>query len=272
MDPQFRNLARHHLNRAKKLLEEQCDDNLRYAVLELRFSIEALVYDRAFAYKNELPPDRYRKWQPRELLKALAEISPRTLQDVTLSVGKEEEFGVIPDVFHSMGTDIAVTQNDIRKNYEALGSFLHQPTIQNIEDNKGFDITSTRNRCDTCVAFLERILSSRIWNVTLGSFSSTTCTRCSNPLRRRLEPDSKNSVDAACFYCPTTYTVTPTEDGATWKAKVIYVPCPTQDCTHTQVIWEADVAVGTHWLCPSCNSRFELQLGVGRKTDRTGTP
>ena len=42
------------------------DERPPYAVLELRFAMEAITYDRAQAFKDDLPFEEYSTWQPRK--------------------------------------------------------------------------------------------------------------------------------------------------------------------------------------------------------------
>ncbi len=50
----YRNDARNSLKRAIAELAQADDERLKYAALELRMTMEALTYDRALAYKDEL--------------------------------------------------------------------------------------------------------------------------------------------------------------------------------------------------------------------------
>jgi hypothetical protein len=55
--PDFRLMAREALARAKTELEANSPHRLRYACLELRDAMEALTYDRALAFRDEIPPE-----------------------------------------------------------------------------------------------------------------------------------------------------------------------------------------------------------------------
>lgn len=52
----YRSDARTHLTDAIEELAVGEDRRLKYAALELRMAMEAVTYDRALAYKDELPP------------------------------------------------------------------------------------------------------------------------------------------------------------------------------------------------------------------------
>jgi hypothetical protein len=56
---------RHAFDRAKDLLVRNDEDSIRYAVLELRRCLEAVVYEKLWAYRRRIPAEVARKWQRR---------------------------------------------------------------------------------------------------------------------------------------------------------------------------------------------------------------
>ncbi|MCK1288940.1 hypothetical protein IVB41_34080 [Bradyrhizobium sp. 44] len=72
----YRTKARRALARARVELASADDERLPYAMLELRFAMEAITYDRAQAFKEDLPYEEYRTWQPRKVVAVLAGIDP----------------------------------------------------------------------------------------------------------------------------------------------------------------------------------------------------
>ena len=59
------------LERARRLLIVAGDESLRYACLELRFCIEAIVYAKLDAYSSYVPAVVFEKWQPNHAMKML---------------------------------------------------------------------------------------------------------------------------------------------------------------------------------------------------------
>jgi hypothetical protein len=53
--PDFRHMARQSLARAKAELAANDSSRFRYAALELRDAMEALTYDRALAFQDDIP-------------------------------------------------------------------------------------------------------------------------------------------------------------------------------------------------------------------------
>jgi hypothetical protein len=63
------------LKKAQELLASDDDSSLRHAALELRRCLEAVIYEKLFAYKDRFPADVARKWQPPQALSRF--IGPR---------------------------------------------------------------------------------------------------------------------------------------------------------------------------------------------------
>src|SRR5689334_18183442 len=87
--PDFRHSARESLIRGKAELAANNPHRLRYAALELRDAMEALTYDRALAFKDDIPPEQYKTWQPRKLMAVLLDIDPLIGMTSTIAFGLE---------------------------------------------------------------------------------------------------------------------------------------------------------------------------------------
>jgi hypothetical protein len=110
--PDFRQLARDSLARAKEELAANNPHRLRYAALELRDAAEALTYDRALAFADDIPPEEYNTWQPRKLMRVLVEIDPSINITKTISVDTQEQHGGRPTSrgeIKTFGTDHVFT-------------------------------------------------------------------------------------------------------------------------------------------------------------------
>src|SRR5690348_11354513 len=130
----FRRAASESLIRAKAELAANDSFRLRYAALELRDAMEALTYDRAIAVKDDIPPEEYKTWQPRKLLALLVDIDPSIGQTATISIGIETEPGepAPPEKMQLLGTDFVFTLADLKTHYDAVGSYLHMPSLDQI--------------------------------------------------------------------------------------------------------------------------------------------
>lgn len=269
MNTDFRYLARTSLQRAKSELAAGQDDRLVYVALELRNAIEAITYDRAYALKDEIPPETYKTWQPRKLIAAIVEIDPKLDMNSTLSFGVEKEYGVaaVPEDMQTIGTEVVLTFADIKAHYDALGSYLHMPTLGQLETGKVPSQAKLRDRCQTLVNILDSVLSSSVWNITLGTFSTLAmCVNdeCKMPVRRRI-PAGQEQTEARCFNCDAEYVITRQSDGkAFWDPKYVLIPCPTINCPASVALWPNEIQPETNWRCRECGSHNKLSLIVAQ--------
>ncbi|MFC7695105.1 hypothetical protein ACFQY5_41570 [Paeniroseomonas aquatica] len=148
-------MARGNLKRAKDELASGQDHRLRYAALEIRYAMEALTYERAMAYKADIPPSEYDTWQPREVLSLLTEIDPHAALTSTIAIGTEDACGIATDEMTVLGEDVVLTLDNL-KQYGALGSYLHTPTLSQIDDPGAHSPVKLRKRIEACVNFSMR--------------------------------------------------------------------------------------------------------------------
>lgn len=270
--PNFRNLTRESLVRAKIEIATNDPNRLRYAALELRDAMEALTYDRALAFIDEIPPEEYKTWQPRKLMMVLLDIDPSIGMTSTISIGREEEPGTSapPENMRLLGTDHVFTLADLKEHYDAISSYLHMPSLKQVMSGTMPDPAGLPQRCENIIAAIERVLSSLQWNSTMGNFSTLKeCMNeeCRRPVRKRM-PFGKDKIDAKCFECKAEYTITKEEGGARWEPKMTEVPCSTADCTKKMPLWSHEIRPGTNWRCRDCGAHNLLALS-SRKIEDT---
>lgn len=114
MDFDYRRAARNSLERAKSEVATNDPIRTRYAALELRYAIEALVYDRARALKEFISAKEYGTWQPSKLVEVILEIDPHFGTSSTVSIGREDVPGEPAKEMRSMGTDAQLPTKDIK--------------------------------------------------------------------------------------------------------------------------------------------------------------
>ena len=256
---QYRTQARQALERAKKLLGQ--NDQLRYAALDLRLAMEAMTYDRAQGYLEELSLGALAKWQPKQLMDALIEIDPTAGSTYTLRIGEEPAPGVAPDTMTTLGTDVVFGLKEIRRHYQAVSSFLHMPMLQH-GDGKGWDPEKVRSRLEEAAQKIDASLSSPVWNYTLGNFSNFECCRCDKPVHKRV-PHGETKLVAKCIYCDAPHAGRVNDDRKVqWERMTVRASCPTPGCTHSHDLWIDEVKQGTCWDCPQCHKSYRLDLGI----------
>lgn len=263
MKHNFRKAAREALRRARVEVDSGIDERLRYAALELRMCIEAITYDRAQHYTEELPPDEYKTWQPNKLLGLLVEIEPHAATSGRLSMQLESAPGEPDHPRRELGEQRVYGIREIQRNYHKLGNFLHYPTLGQVQDG-GVDLAKARAHCNGVISALEHVLAAPIHHVDFKTLLTFDC-ECRSKIRKRVQPNGEVQ-DAECFECKAQYVIKATEDG-TYSAerKANVVDCPTEHCTAKVRIPVEKMKPGTCWTCRSCSSKYALFLGVFSK-------
>jgi hypothetical protein len=258
----YRNLAREHLKTAKDELSTKSNHRLKYAALELRMAMEALTYDRALAYKGEFPPDEYETWQPRKVMSVLLDIDPMADKDSSLAIGIEEKNGVPAPKINSLGAEKVLSMKILKKHYDALGSYLHVQSMKQLRAGTILNLDKCRARCEEISEFVSQVLSSPVFNVTLGGFASMNCAECENPIRKRI-PIGQSEVVAECYECKATYTITDEGNGSVrWTPHQHEIECANTDCHQKIVVWRHELEVGRCWKCEKCGGENTFVLAI----------
>lgn len=257
-----RSRARNALASAQSELSSGEDQRLKYAALELRMAIESVTYDRALAYKSEFPPHEYETWQPKKVMSVLLEIDSTADSDSTLSFGVEPSPGQKPEIMRLLGNEIVFNLKVIKKHYDALGSYLHAPSLKQTLSGPGPDYGKMRKRCEEIAGVLKKVLASPVFNSTFGIFSSFDCYECKVRIRRRM-PRDRNSLEIDCFNCLASYTLTrESDDQVRMDPHHQKIVCANTGCDHLTILLRREVVDGNTWTCKKCRGRNEIRLGI----------
>lgn len=258
----YRNTARMQCQSAKSLLSAGTDDDILLAALKLRMALESITYDRSKGYADDLGPEAMKTWQPKKLMERMLEVDPHADSNATLSYGKEPSPGEAPESMRVLGTDQVLNLRTLKKHYDALGSYLHTPTLAQIEQNKSHDFAKLASRCQQIIDALETALSSKVWNSTLAIRGEIECTECGNAIKRRL-PKDKRERTVQCWSCPASYNMVEIEDNEVrFEPRQLRVECPTEGCEEVYYIWEREMELGQYWNCEGCDSKLTVLLSV----------
>jgi hypothetical protein len=261
----YRRLAKRHVCCAKMALSKD-DSHLGYAALDLRMAIEAVCYDRASAYSKELPDAVYRMWQPRKLMNFLISLDPLADKRREFRYAINDEHGNPIEPVRSLGMDQPLKLSEIRDHYDALGSYLHVPTLAQMKDGKQHDLAALRARCSTLVGILEAVLTSKIWNAVFGQFLTADCVRCEKIMKVRFD-NNPPEFDYSCIHCSAPYKVRKIdgEDRYQFCPDYEYARCAHSGCDAKFSLWRDEIAVGTILHCTKCENESEIMLCVSPK-------
>lgn len=193
---------------------------------------------------------------------ALLELDPNADKDSVLAVGIEEELGISPKDMQGLGAEKVLGMAELRKHYDALGSFLHVPTLKQSMSGAHPDVAKLRSRCDEIVKFVEAVLGSTVYNITLGQFAALDCQECGKTLRKRMPP-GQATVKMECFECPASYTAADIGGGKVeCKPDQLEIACGNGQCGKKIVVWQRELQTGMGWTCPGCQGRNVFALAV----------
>jgi ribosomal protein S14 len=176
----YRPRAREHLAKARDRLADGDLHSTMAACLFLRMAIEALAYNLLEAYRSEVDFTAMRKWQPSKVIDELREIDAGADRGASITITSEQDGKTI-----LVGEEKRLTAEWISKAHRALGSFLHEPTIRQVEEGKPRDEAAIRAKAESIAAEIDAVLASPVYNINIGQFVEFQCV-CGFGLRRKL--------------------------------------------------------------------------------------
>jgi hypothetical protein len=257
---QFRNEARLALARAKALLAQGDDHAVRYAALELRLTLEAGIYDRLHDYRREAPQALYETWQPPKVLRYLLEIDPHADQPSTVRFTRQGQDAESPSASLTF-SQTPIDQTTLKRNYDALGSFLHMPTLKQIAKSGGTDFSALRRRCEALVAVLDPIVTPPKSSFIGGRFSLCDCTRCGAQMRKRIPPGLTGELAAVCMACEAPYSVL-IADGADDQWATVKHAAPCYHCGQVHGAFSDDLKEGYRLTCDGCGGQSVYDCAI----------
>lgn len=257
----FRDEAFRAARRARLELESDDDNRAKYAALELRFALEALTYDKALQYKDDFPPSEFETWQPRKVMATLLEIDPDADKDVTIAIGLQKGLGQPASDMQSLGSEKKLSLANLKAQYDALGNYLHAPSLKQVTSGTGQDIDRLRERCVDVLKCITEIEASPVWGTKFSNIGHAPCGRCGHEIRRNLGVGQQGPWLAYCPGCKAPHDVSENEAG-----QIRFTPRQKEmicsSCKTVQYLWTDQVIVGNLFNCCECETKFQIVLAL----------
>lgn len=267
----FRHSARKHIAASKEFALMEGGKGLRAACLELRMAIEALTYENLQTYVAEVGGSAMEKWQPRKVIDELLYIDPHADQTAHLAFGIEEEYGKPSKDMQPLGTDHRFTVKWANKAHNALGSYLHEPTISQHKAGKATQDEKMKARIEEVLAELEPFLTSPIWGANFGIFVHFDC-ECGFEIKRK-QRFFEDGKELSCANCGRLYDYQ--AEGEKWHIQMatMSVNCLGEGCKERHTIGRHDAKPGYEMTCQQCGSKLVVgsQLTMALKTTRSSS-
>jgi predicted RNA-binding Zn-ribbon protein involved in translation (DUF1610 family) len=268
----IRHAARECVSRARGLIARGDESSVRYACLELRLAIEYITYDQLEVYMKEVPDDAVKKWTPKQVISELLEVDPQADKSVAVAIGLEHTYGVAPppEEMQPLGEDRRFSLNWANKNHNALGNFLHAPTIYQIESGVIPAAASIIQKATQVADECEKILSSPVFHVNFGQFFELKCIDCGTPIKRRVGSFTKEEgLVCPNSKCRATYDVeTKSHEEVQFSLRQSKYTCPR--CGTENWVGNHRLLHGTVFKCVECGKeakvvqRIELVIQDGK--------
>lgn len=264
-----------HLDRAKALMASGDRDHLRYAALELRYSIEHLFYALIPQYKTELPDDVLQGdvWRPADIIDMISDIDPHVTQDREFRMGVQPAAGVPPKEMIVMGRQSGIGKDIIRKVYHKLGFYLHART-----DQKAHDPEHLRKRLEKYLPFVERYRSDSMLGGGVAVKANFKCQACGRPIVHREERAKRNPyITCPNKQCGAIFKYLETDDPEQSMHKLLQHDLKCENCGDINWldIHKLQEMAETRGLvnCHTCNTKYQVQPWiVFQRLDENGEP
>lgn len=252
----FRHRAREHFQAATELMETGSDSLLLTVALRLRMAIECLAYELLQSHQDEVDYGTMEAWQPGRLIKELKEIDPKIESDRTLSIGLEDFSDGSTAQMRLLGTDGRLTASWINRNWNALGSFLHEPTIKQHKNGKVFNADNARAKFVTISGEIDRVLASTLFATNIKVTISVKC-ECGFTIRRREELLWRDG-QVACASCQVIWRAE--QSGKEWQFVKLFHDfcCPT--CNSKNKFPAKELNDQSSFVCRECGAKIVLKL------------
>lgn len=242
------------LKKAENLLGKTDDELLRYAALELRRCLEAVVYEKLAAYRTRLPAEIARTWQPPQAFKALAQLEPGAQHSATISVAPESEPGVRSGSFRLLGRDLRPDPAWLTKTWNKLGSYLHASSP--FARHGRSDDTEARSFLEKVAQELHSFVD-RSFTSTLAAVASFDCAECGNTIVANAEGARERGL-VTCLnpQCEARYRAVADGDELFFHLCTSSTTCP--ECKAEITLGESHMKIGYEFSCPSCQVKYRF--------------
>lgn len=250
----YRNNAKRHFSEAVSLLTQDDTDSIIYAALRLRMVMECLAYEILQSMMDDLVGQEIKTWQPGKLMKRLKEIDPTIEASRTISVGLEETPGERAEKMECLGTDRRLAGSWITKHWNALGSHLHEPTMDQLEKGVRFDDSVKKEKLTQIKDEIGEVLKSQLFAVNIRETYSFDC-ECGAKISRGNDA-LKEFKTITCPSCERVWSAEPVDEG--WRIiKLFYdITCPS--CCHMNKYEAELIGEDRIYVCKACDEKFNL--------------
>ncbi len=237
-----------HYDKARSLLKSDDLQSLRYACLELRYFIEAHVYQQLLAGAEEIPRTIIETWQPNKAIKLLSDFDDLADKDLHLSIFSGD--GELQDKITYNNIPI----KDLNKLYNSLGSYLHLPMPKKLADYR-----IDKNKIIKIFDQLERLTTGNLM-VVKGNYEFFQCEACGeNILYTQHYVKLNESIACQNDSCRIEHAIRTSENSVSFGARYVF-ECGV--CHKEASVFFSKIEDGFKFKCDHCETEYTFEMSL----------
>lgn len=243
-----------HFNNAKSLINKGDAQSLRYACLELRFLIEAHVYQRLLREIDDLPRTVINTWQASKAVRLHSKFDKYA--DMDMHILLTSPSGESMDIHYNN-----IKYSELNKIYNALGSFLHLPMPEKIQN-----FVIEKSKINEFLSKLERLTTGNliVYKIDYKAFCCTGCGK--NILYTDHYVETNKSIACQNDNCDFEYAIIFENGKGEFSLDYKGVSCHV--CNNQIPVPYSIIEDGYEFKCSSCSAEFRFELIIRSDTPK----
>jgi hypothetical protein len=235
---------------AKALLAKGDEALLRYAALELRRCIEAIVYEKLKSLHDLLPEASVHTWQVPQAFEALVEIEPNAEEDVTYGIALQSDPDKpSPGPYMNIGTDKRPKAKRVETVWNRLGGYLHAEWPFSKKKTK----KPTKEILQPMLEELEPLVNN-FFNASMYETISFECCGCGAQVKVLKKAVELNG-GAVCLTCGMVFKAENVDGGVQFTSAEPPFTC---ECGVSTFVATKKMRIGSKFGCRGCKRTFEI--------------
>jgi hypothetical protein len=251
----YRSRASAHVKAGREQLKADDRFGSIHACLHARLAIEALAYDLFQDYLFEVSAEAMASWTPKAVLNELLYIDSEACSPISVTIGFQSEDGARQEI--DLGKNPRMRVAWANKIHNALGSFLHQPTVRQTMREPDADLLGlARQKAEEALDELERVLASPLWSFRAHRLVTFKC-ECGYSVSR--DGDFLLAGKrVSCSNCGRLYGYQFDEERERFQFRAQRASWACPDCKTVHAIDAYEVKPGAFVECSGCSQKFEF--------------
>lgn len=246
-----------HFKRAQKQLKSDSEADHVYACLELRLCIEAIVYQTLLHGMKSIPKNIIEKWQPPQALEMLTKIDQFAEGKLTVSVNLSNSLAPPVNDWILLGERKMPTVKWLKKNYQALGNYLHLRQPSKVSTPRK---TTAKEKANSIAKDLEDLISGNLLMCTKNSDIRISSCLFSPGCEGEFFFNAatiKSGDEIICHECRSTF-IAKKENEITFSSKIYDIEC--SSCKKMLEVEDSKIKSLEGFTCKYCQSKHLVRV------------